>query len=144
MQADCCHLGKAAYLTAALSAAVMHVALEYAVPSLGHLTDLMYGGLGKVVEMFIRYSTKPILVCAPLYKPFFNDAGEQGAHEGTCRPSSVLHAWLILAALTAAWLPPAIGDLADKEFQHGPITSFVAKVVPPSYSALHRMGGCTA
>ena len=56
----------------------MHVALEYAVPHLGLAGELMFGGLGKVVEMFIRHSTRPILVCAPLYKPFFAEDGEAG------------------------------------------------------------------
>ena len=50
---------------------VMHVALEYAVPHLGLTSQLMYGGLGKVVETFICHTTRPMLVCAPMYAPFY-------------------------------------------------------------------------
>ncbi|KAL4458945.1 hypothetical protein ABPG75_013810 [Micractinium tetrahymenae] len=54
---------------------VMHVCLEYAVPHLGLTSELMYGGLGKVVETFIRCATRPMIVCAPMYRPFFSEDG---------------------------------------------------------------------
>jgi hypothetical protein len=50
---------------------VMHVALEYAVPHLGLTSQLMYGGLGKVVETFIKNTNFPMLVCAPMYAPYY-------------------------------------------------------------------------
>eukprot|EP00887_Chlorella_sp_A99_P003703 scaffold7.g3703.t1 len=68
-------LAQLASLLSARPQTVMHVALEYSVPHLGHETDLMFGGLGKVVDMFIRHRTRPILVCAPLYEPFYDEQG---------------------------------------------------------------------
>ena len=35
----------------------------------------MYGGLGKVVETFIRYTKSPLVICAPMYAPFYNKDG---------------------------------------------------------------------
>lgn len=55
---------------------VWHLALEYAIPHLGMRSQLMFGGLGKVVEMFIEYATRPIVVCAPLYRTFYDDNGK--------------------------------------------------------------------
>ena len=54
---------------------VWHLTLEYSVPHLGHASDLMFGGLGKVVDMFGEFSTRPIAVCAPMYAPFYNEDG---------------------------------------------------------------------
>jgi hypothetical protein len=45
---------------------LMHVALEYAVPHLGLVSQLQYGGLGKVVETFIVHNTRPMLVSQPV------------------------------------------------------------------------------
>ncbi|KAL4459197.1 hypothetical protein ABPG75_014062 [Micractinium tetrahymenae] len=54
---------------------VMHVCLEYAVPHLGLVSELQYGGLGKVVETFIAHTTRPMMVCAPMYRPFYGEDG---------------------------------------------------------------------
>ncbi|PSC67576.1 hypothetical protein C2E20_8791, partial [Micractinium conductrix] len=54
---------------------VMHVALEYAVPHMGLTGQLQYGGLGKVVETFICHTARPMLVCAPMYAPFYGPDG---------------------------------------------------------------------
>ncbi|KAK9817284.1 hypothetical protein WJX72_012213 [[Myrmecia] bisecta] len=54
----------------------LHIALEYSVPHLGHTSSLMYGGLGKMVDIFIRHSQEPIAICAPMYKPWYEpDSG---------------------------------------------------------------------
>ncbi|KAK9813846.1 hypothetical protein WJX73_001548 [Symbiochloris irregularis] len=62
--------------TQELSQMELHVALEYTVPHLDHNNDLMYGGLGKMVDIFIRHSDRPIAVCAPVYKPFYAEDGK--------------------------------------------------------------------
>ncbi|KAI7845483.1 hypothetical protein COHA_001031 [Chlorella ohadii] len=56
---------------------VMHVCLEYSVPHLGLNSELMFGGLGKVwvVDSFIRNTTRPMLLCAPMYAPFYGPEG---------------------------------------------------------------------
>lgn len=56
---------------------VSHVALEYSVPHLGHESNLMFGGLGKVVDMFCdpRFATRPVSLIAPMYSPFYGDGG---------------------------------------------------------------------
>jgi len=36
----------------------LHVAMEYSVPHLGHNSSLMFGGLGKMVDIFIRYADR--------------------------------------------------------------------------------------
>jgi glycosidase/glycogen synthase len=55
---------------------VWHLTLEYSIPHLGHASDLMFGGLGKVVDMFGEFSTRPIAVCAPMYAPFYSEDGK--------------------------------------------------------------------
>lgn len=52
---------------------VLHAALEYSIPHLGHTNDLMFGGLGKVVDMFCdqQFCVRPVALVAPLYAPFY-------------------------------------------------------------------------
>lgn len=42
----------------------------------------------QVVEMFIRYSTKPTIICAPMWAPFFDEGGE-ATGRGQCRPAQL-------------------------------------------------------
>ena len=35
----------------------------------------MYGGLGKMVDIFIRHADRPIAVCAPMYSGFYEPGG---------------------------------------------------------------------
>lgn len=53
---------------------VWHMALEYSIPHLGFSNQLMFGGLGKVVEMFAEYAIRPIVICAPMYDVFYDKA----------------------------------------------------------------------
>lgn len=54
----------------------LHVTLEYSVPHLGHTNSLMYGGLGKMVDIFVRCTDVPIAVCAPMYAAFYKEGGK--------------------------------------------------------------------
>lgn len=54
---------------------VWHMALEYNIPHLGFSNQLMFGGLGKVVEMFAEYATRPVAICAPMYDVFYDKSG---------------------------------------------------------------------
>lgn len=54
---------------------VWHMALEYSIPHLGFSNQLMFGGLGKVVEMFAEFATRPVAICAPMYNVFYDEAG---------------------------------------------------------------------
>lgn len=54
---------------------VWHMALEYSIPHLGFSNQLMFGGLGKVVEMFAEYASRPIAICAPMYNVFYDASG---------------------------------------------------------------------
>lgn len=67
-------------MTTCVTILQLHVALEYSVPHLGHNSSLMYGGLGKMVDIFIRYSDRypssllhspvnHVLMLAALYIP---------------------------------------------------------------------------
>ncbi|KAK9845225.1 hypothetical protein WJX81_000502 [Elliptochloris bilobata] len=56
---------------------VLHVTLEYTVPHMGFTTALTYGGLGKMVDVFIRCSTVPIAVVAPMYAPFYDSIARE-------------------------------------------------------------------
>lgn len=55
---------------------VCHVALEYTVPHMKLNSELMFGGLGKVVDIFLRYSHDPVALIAPIYQPFVHQDGE--------------------------------------------------------------------
>ncbi len=55
---------------------VVHVALEYTVPHMNLNSELMFGGLGKVVDIFLRYSHDPVALIAPVYAPFVHEDGE--------------------------------------------------------------------
>ena len=54
----------------------LHVTLEYSVPHLGHTNSLMYGGLGKMVDIFVRCTDVPIALCAPMYAAFYKEDGK--------------------------------------------------------------------
>ena len=54
---------------------VWHIALEYAVPHLGFHNELRFGGLGQIVGMFADYNDRPLVVCAPMYRPFYDEQG---------------------------------------------------------------------
>ncbi|KAI8107086.1 hypothetical protein M9434_001731 [Picochlorum sp. BPE23] len=54
---------------------VWHLALEYSIPHLGLHNNLKFGGLGQVVGMFAEFTTKPLVVCAPMYSPFYDEDG---------------------------------------------------------------------
>jgi len=55
---------------------VWHMALEYSIPHLGFSNQLMFGGLGKVVEMFAEYAVRPLVICAPMYDVFYDKTGK--------------------------------------------------------------------
>ena len=47
---------------------VLHVAMEYSIPHLGYNDQFIYGGLGKVVDAFLRCWEGNIALCCPLYR----------------------------------------------------------------------------
>jgi hypothetical protein len=47
---------------------VLHVAMEYSISHLGFNDTFMYGGLGKVVDVFLQCWEGDIALCAPLYR----------------------------------------------------------------------------
>lgn len=50
----------------------MHVAMEYTIPELG-LDGFVFGGLGKVVDTFLRDWPGDLVLCAPLYAAAYSD-----------------------------------------------------------------------
>ncbi|KAF8067137.1 mok12 [Scenedesmus sp. PABB004] len=55
----------------AFSTPILHVALEYSLPHLGLTNQLMFGGLGMVVDTFLREWPGPLSLIAPLYRPCY-------------------------------------------------------------------------
>ena len=51
---------------------MLHVSLEYSLPHLGFTNQLMYGGMGLVVDTFLQHWSGPLALCAPLYKPCYD------------------------------------------------------------------------
>lgn len=47
---------------------ILHVAMEYTIPHLGYDDQFVYGGLGKVVDVFLRCWQGPLALCCPLYR----------------------------------------------------------------------------
>jgi hypothetical protein len=47
---------------------ILHVAMEYSIPHLGFADQFIYGGLGKVVDAFLRCWEGDMALCAPLYR----------------------------------------------------------------------------
>lgn len=70
---------------------ILHVALEYSIPHLGFNNQLMFGGLGMVVDTFIKQWPGPMAVIAPLYKACYAAApgcsGTSSDQDGVIRPS---------------------------------------------------------
>lgn len=57
---------------------VLHVAMEYTIPHLAHMGygdggDFVFGGLGKVVDIFLQCWPGPIALCCPLYRKAYNN-----------------------------------------------------------------------
>jgi glycogen synthase len=53
---------------------VAHLALEWSAPHLGHAHDLKFGGLGVVVDMFVRFAPRDLAIVAPLWAPFYDQS----------------------------------------------------------------------
>lgn len=70
---------------------ILHVALEYSIPHLGFNNQLMFGGLGMVVDTFIKQWPGPMAIIAPLYKACYAAApgcsGTSSDQDGVVRPS---------------------------------------------------------
>lgn len=70
---------------------ILHVALEYSIPHLGFNNQLMFGGLGMVVDTFIKQWPGQMAVIAPLYKACYAAApgcsGTSSDQDGVVRPS---------------------------------------------------------
>jgi hypothetical protein len=47
---------------------ILHVAMEYSIPHLGYNDQFIYGGLGKVVDVFLRCWEGELALCCPLYR----------------------------------------------------------------------------
>jgi hypothetical protein len=70
---------------------ILHVALEYSIPHLGFNNQLMFGGLGMVVDTFIKQWPGPMSVIAPLYKACYTAppgcSGTSADADGVVRPA---------------------------------------------------------
>jgi hypothetical protein len=93
---------------------ILHVALEYSIPHLGFNNQLMFGGLGMVVDTFIKQWPGPMAIIAPLYKACYAAApgcsGTSSDQDGVVRPSFLAPYERPLLTLTvdAAGTPNAV------------------------------------
>lgn len=110
---------------------ILHVALEYSIPHLGFNNQLMFGGLGMVVDTFIKQWPGPMAVIAPLYKACYAAApgcsGTSSDQDGVVRPSFLAPYERPLLTLTvdAAGAPNAVEVF---RMQHENVTYYLVQV----------------
>jgi hypothetical protein len=110
---------------------ILHVALEYSIPHLGFNNQLMFGGLGMVVDSFIKQWPGPISVIAPLYKACYAAApgcsGTSSDQDGVVRPSFLAPYERPLLTLTvdAAGTPNPVEVF---RMQHENVTYYLVQV----------------
>ena len=110
---------------------ILHVALEYSIPHLGFNNQLMFGGLGMVVDTFIKQWPGPMAVIAPLYKACYAAApgcsGTSSDQDGVVRPSFLAPYERPLLTLTvdAAGAPNPVEVF---RMQHENVTYYLVQV----------------
>lgn len=117
---------------------ILHVALEYSIPHLGFNNQLMFGGLGMVVDTFIKQWPGPMAIIAPLYKACYAAApgcsGTSSDQDGVVRPSFLAPYERPLLTLTvdAAGAPNPVEVF---RLQHENVTYYLVQVRPAAAAA---------
>lgn len=121
---------------------ILHVALEYSIPHLGFNNQLMFGGLGMVVDTFIKQWPGPMSIIAPLYKACYAAApgcsGTSSDQDGVVRPSFLAPYERPLLTLTvdAAGTPNPVEVF---RVQHENVTYYLVQVRLESGEGVHAV-----